>query len=935
MLKKDGKMKQIDLTEQQQKAVEYLEGPLLIVAGPGTGKTRVLTEKVVHLVNKEVDPNRILVSTFTVKAAEELKERLRHQLGDKVESMQISTIHSFCQKMLQTFPEYHNFGNVFDVLDDLDQFIYVNKNYWNYGLREFVKDIDVDELINFYNKCTENDVGPTEIFKHYKKNGASEQDLAIAKSYQIYLGNLLNPNDTKLDFALLQREFYHLLLNNPDVLKLLREMYDYILIDEYQDTNPIQDAIFKLISEPRYHLTVVGDEDQSIYGFRGASIENFRTFLERYPGAKKLELEENFRSTKEIVACFDKFMTPKRTFEKKIFTNNPEYSQPIILIGKNAQEEARNIVQYIKNLIENHKVKYEDIAILFKSVKFHSADILDELEKEKIPFITTGDSSLLTQDEIKDLLILMLYVNSYEPNDFQKQWLFEHDILASEIIDLEKETIEKLNGNVEIYDLLESFDYDKLQRLQISKRDSDKLINLHNLKKKQTRNSMSQLRLFYKVLNATKYHYRLFKRYLNYKDANADIKIRNLAKFSNLIHKFEENTHSKEFKSFLYHLSSIPESKMEDAASFEDIDAVKLMTIHQAKGLEFPVVILAGVTKRRYNRNRQENAFIIEIPKELMLDKHEFDRGEEIQRTYYVGLSRAKKILAISTIDGKRNKPSEFIDEIGQAAFIEPEGFTQKFSEEDHYEPVKEKTKMSYSAVSAYIDCPFRFFCRDYLGFQTPTDYYQVYGVIVHNALKKLHLLIKEGKKVDILDIITIVDLYCKDDESRKKWRDELITDLWNYYEKTSSFIKEVLDVELPFSYINADLVVNGQADLVIRNNDDEIEIIDYKSRYKEGLGKMNVDIQLRIYNIALQTKYSGQINKISAYTFKDNIQTRFTNTEEDLEKTKKLVATISDSIENKQFRRNWHGSFCYSKAGKCEFYHICNKIEEGTQNGG
>lgn len=922
------------LTKQQLKAIEYVESPLLIVAGPGTGKTRVLTEKVLHLVNKGYDPNRILVSTFTTKAADELKDRLRKSLGDAVENMQISTIHSFCQKMLQSFPEYHNFGNVFEVLDDLDQFIYVNKNYWNYGLRDYVKEIDVNELINFYNRCTENNVDPAEAVKIFKKDNASELNIAIAKSYQIYLGNLLNPKDTKLDFALLQREFYHLLLNSKEVLTKVREMFDYILIDEYQDTNPIQDAIFKLISEPNFKITVVGDEDQSIYGFRGASIKNFRTFLERYPGAKKLELEENFRSNKEIVDVFDKFIKPHRTFEKKVYTNKSEFSKPILMSGDKSEDEAKNIVKWIKTLVEKHNVKYEDISILFKSVKFHSSDIIDELEKEKIPFITTGDSSLLAQDEIIDLLVLLLYVNSYNPNDYQKEWLFQKNILESEYLDLNKETIDKLSSDADIYNLLESFDYDKLQRLGIEQKEIDILVALRNLKKQQSRNKISQLRLFYKLLDATKYHYRLFKKYTEEKDGTADIKIRNLAKFSNLLFKFEENTHSREYKTLLYHLSSIPESKMEDSASFQDIDAVKLMTIHQAKGLEFPIVILAGATNRRYNANSQEDSFIVEIPKELMLDKNEFDRGAELRRTFYVGMSRAEKILAISTIDGKGSKPSEFIDEMGTDSFVSTESFNQSFSDDDHYEPIKEKTKLSYSSVSAYIDCPFRFFCRDYLGFQTPTDYYQAYGVIVHNSLKKLHVMIKEGKKIDIQDIIAIVDLYCKDDESRKKWRDELITDLWNYYEKTPEFIEEVVDVELPFSYINSDLIVNGQADLVIKNKKGEIEVIDYKSRYKESLGKMNVDIQLRLYNIALANRYQESIKNISAYTFKDNNQTKFTNKPEELEETKKLVSSISKSIDEKKFLRNWKGPSCETKTGKCEFYHICNKLEEDVQNG-
>ena len=158
-----------DFTKRKE-AIEYINSPLLIVAGPGTGKTTVLIEKVLFLVKKGYDPNKILVSTFTNKSAEELKERLRKTLGDSVENMQISTIHSFCQKMLETFPEYHNFGNIFKVLDDLDQFIYVNKNIWNYGLKDHINEINVSDLINFYNKCTENNVSPSKLVSYYKDN---------------------------------------------------------------------------------------------------------------------------------------------------------------------------------------------------------------------------------------------------------------------------------------------------------------------------------------------------------------------------------------------------------------------------------------------------------------------------------------------------------------------------------------------------------------------------------------------------------------------------------------------------------------------------------------------------------------------------------------------------------------------------------------------
>ena len=851
------------------------------------------------------------------------------RLGEKAENMQISTIHSFCQKMLQTFPEYFQYGIVFDVLDELDQFIYINKNYWNYGLIDFIKEIDLEELVNFYNKCSENNVHPLKLLKHLKQNNASKRDIAVAKSYKNYLDDLLNPEDTKLDFALLQREFLHLLKKQPEVLEEVRNMYDYIIIDEYQDTNPIQESIFKLICEPKYNITVVGDEDQSIYGFRGASIWNFRSFLDRYPNAIKLELEENYRSCPEIVNMFDKFMESHRIFEKNIFTNNHPFSKPILLQSKEFTEEAKNLVILIKNLELNHEIKYGDIAVLFKSVKNHSHHIIDELAKNEIPFISIGDSSLLTKDEINDIILLMSYVSSFEPEGSRMENGFNRDILTSEFLDLEQDSIEKLRKEVDIFYFLDSFDVKILNRLKIDSKDTNLLINLKNLKEEQERYKLSQLKLFYRILNVTGIHHRLFTKYKEDNDIGADIKLRNLAKFSVLIHKFEKNTNSKKFKTFFYYLGRIPENKMDDSASFTDLNAVKLMTIHQAKGLEFPVVILAGVTERRYNRTSKQETSIIEIPKDLLLDKHPFHRGEELQRTFYVGMSRAQKLLIISSFNGTRNKISPFVEEIGNDMFINQKEFHKTFLDEDHYTEIQENIKLSYSAISAYLSCPFRFYCRDVLGFQTPIDYFQLYGVIVHNCLQKIHTSIKNGESLEILDIISMVDLYCKDELSRKQWRDELITDMWNYYQNIPNFINEVLDVEIPFSYIDDKIIINGKADLVIRNIKNKIEIIDYKSRYQKGLKQMNVDIQLRIYKMGLNKKYNEEIRKLSAYTFKDNKITRFTNTKADLLNTKVLITGISNSIENENFKRNWQCRYCETKSGKCDFYYICKNLEE------
>lgn len=909
-----------ELNTKQKKAIKHTHTPLLIVAGPGTGKTRVIIEKVIYLVEeKNIDPNRILVSTFTIKAANELKERLRKRLGDDVEGMQISTIHAFCKKMLEMFPEHLSYGNLFEVMDELDQFIFVNKNIWNFGLKDYIKEIKVDSLINFYNRATENDVDPDKLIEKLKHINATKMEKDIAQSYQIYFAHLTNPINTKLDFALLQREFFHLLVDHPEVLEKIRGMYDYILIDEYQDTNPIQDAIFRMIAEPNYNVTAVGDEDQSIYGFRGASLENFRSFLKRYPEADKKILNKNYRSSVEIVHTFDTYMKPYRTFDKEIVAVKDNFCNPIVLTSGSFKKEGETIVDFIEKLVKHHDVKYGDIAILFKSVKNHSKHIVKTFKELGIPHVVYGDSALLSQKNVLDMLFLLGLVNEYEFNEYDKKKKFKGNILRSEILNLEEHSIEKLDG-INQYCLFGQINDIKLKQFGICDKDISKLIDLKNLKKSLKRNNISLLKQFYKILDITGFHGKLFE---NFNDEK-ELELRKLALLSKLINKFVENTGSREFSTFLYHINTIPEKKMEDTPQIDDKDVVKMMTIHQAKGLEFPVVILGGITEKRYNFSEGED-HLIDIPKELMLDKTNFDGDAELRRALYVGMSRAKKLLAFSTIHGKRSKPPEFIDNISRKTDVE----TLDKNLDEHYEAPKEKKRLTYSSINTYLSCPFWFYLRDLINFEIPIAYFQKYGIIVHSCLRKIHIEIKAGKQLSIKDIVKIVDTYCKDDDSKNKWRNELITDLWRYYQDTSNFIGEVVDVELPFSCIVQDIVTTGTVDLVIKNKNDEYEIIDYKARRKEGINKLNVDIQLRMYNLALNEKYDKPIEKISGYTIKDNEQTFFSNCEKDINGTKQLLQNISESMEAKKFERNWGSQFCETSTGKCDFYYLCKRLEE------
>lgn len=931
-------------------AIKYVESPLLVVAGPGTGKTRTIIEKVVYLVEElGYDPNKLLVVTFTIKAADELKDRLRKRLGDRVETMQISTIHSFCQRMLEMFPEYHNYGSVFEVMDELDQFIYVDNNYRGFGLNGIEERLEtgkrirfVDKLTNFYNLLTENDIDPIALKTYYSAKRSLKTEELLTESYEYYEAELDRTDPKKLDFAMLQKQFYHMLLNNEDALNSVREMFDYIFVDEYQDTNPIQDAIIRLIAEPKFNITVVGDEDQSIYGFRGASVENFRQFLERYSvpentKACMIKLEENFRSPEEIVDAFDKFMGPHRTFEKKIVSKNGHYSDPVLIVSESPEEESIRIAEWIEKLISNHNVDYGDIAVLFKSVRNHANELVDELMERNIPYVVYGDSSLIDQPEIRSVIHAMACINEYELNEKVSRnrklmSLLDYDILSSDLLNLDEKTVEKLDYRGEPHKFCDIYNYEGLKNQGIATKDIDTLINIKNIRNKDVKKP--QLDIFYELMDATGYLRRLFEASKNEADIHnaekAELQLKNLAKFTTILEKFKKNTGSNSFKSFIYLLTKIPDNKLEDAASPEGQDVVKIMTIHQAKGLEFPVVILGGVTERRYDARADDR--LVNIPKQFMMNKHDVDFDEEVRRVFYVGMSRAQKLLTISAIDGRNRKMSKFIGEIGDYKFISPSAFIAIFGEDDHYVPVDEKIRMTYSSVNYYMDCPFRFYLYYVLGFVTPEWERQIYGSIIHNCLKKLHIMMSEGKNISIRDIMGIVDKYCKE-ENTKKYRSSVIDLVRDYHKNAKEFIGEIVDVERPFTYINSDLVVNGQADLVIRDKNGELCILDFKSMTKKGIESTNVEIQLQTYGMALSKVYPEPISHLIAYSIEDNHMQHVPNSEEGIQKTQKLIMNVEDSINNKEFERNWGCKFCNTTEGKCPFYGLCYKLE-GANNG-
>jgi DNA helicase-2/ATP-dependent DNA helicase PcrA len=924
------------LTKDQKEAVEYIEGPLLIVAGPGAGKTRVLIEKIAYLIQeKNVDPNSILVTTFTVKAANQLKDRLSTRIGNKVENMQVSTIHSFCQRILESNPEFHHLGTQIDVLDDQTQFMFFRFNLHNIGIDFNQYRYNLDKIISIFNLCTENCIDPTKLIEYYQtfEDGNKEQNITLANAYLNYL-NLLEM-EKKIDFAGLQKMTYRLLKDKPEVLNGLRSKYQYILVDEYQDTNPIQDELFRMLAEPHNKIFVVGDEDQSIYGFRGASVNNFRRFPKRYKNTKVVKLETNFRSTSDIVDVSNFFIGNRRAIDKSIKPKRGKGNEIVLVYAGSIADEAKESVGLIKEMKEKGIIKhYGDVAILFRSVRSHAPEYILELKRQKIPYHLIGDKGFFQREEIRSILYLMAKLDGFEFEENQRfyswgSWWNDltllillpfstrvHDFISERSGDFD--FIKEMEENWMKYkDKFEPEDISLIKRLILIKK------KLAQKKEKGTPDML--LELYYEVLDKTGY----LKKLMENSEENEEYLL-NLAQLSQIINKFESIRKRPSMDNLLWYLYQLPENKDFDEATIEDPKAVKVMTVHQAKGLEFPVVFMGSVIKGRFpverNENLADNKFM-PIPREFLLDPEQFSDLNEERRLFYVGITRAQDNLVICTseiIRKNRKGPSKFItNEIGLDKFKDKTAIKKPC--EESYDIEDEVPRVSYSAINTFLDCPFRYQLAYQYNFQTPPSFFQNYGIIVHNVLYKTHLKMKQGIVLDYEAIKKLVDEswipIFKQPKKDYEMKEKVYIEIWNYYNKAKNDYSEIIEIEKPFSYIGEGLIINGRIDLLAKSENGEMELIDFKARKEKGIYTTHVDIQLRMYQMALESEYN--IDKLYAYIFEDNMKNQIGNSDYDLKEARDKIFDVCQKIKNREFPAT-RNQFC----PKCEFLPFCRGLK-------
>ena len=634
------------MNERQKEAVQYTQGPLLIMAGAGSGKTRVLTHRMAYiLAEEEVHPWNILAITFTNKAAREMKERVSQLVGPQAEDMWVSTFHSMCVRILRRDIEILGYQRSFTICDPSEQ---------QTSMKRILKKLDIDSekydyrmILNRISQA-KNDLEDVEEFNK-KYTGYVEQ--IIGKCYREYQKELAK--SMTLDFDDLIMLTVQLFQKHPETLQYYQQKFQYIHVDEYQDTNHAQYRLVTMLAKKFKNICVVGDADQSIYGWRGADMSNILEFEKDYQNAKVVLLEQNYRSTKTILQAANHVIENNVNRKvKKLWTEN-EDGQPITYYrAQSEQDEGRYVLSQIQSLLRDG-YHYDDFAILYRT-NAQSRVMEENLLKSNIPFRLVGGQRFFERLEIKDLLAyLRLIVNPQDDLSFRR-------IVNSPKRGIGATSLAKLSDFAEVYQfsLLEASLQTTLSPLsgKAAKALEKFATTIEELRKMQEFLSISEF--VEQVIEKTGYLTSLEQQHT----MEADVRIENIQEFISVAKQFEQDRLEEESEEspllqFLTDLSLVSDVDSDDG----DGRMVTLMTLHAAKGLEFPVVFIIGL---------EEGIF----PSSRSIMEH--DDVEEERRLAYVGITRAEQKLFLTNAYSRllygrtqTNRPSRFVLEIGEELF--------------------------------------------------------------------------------------------------------------------------------------------------------------------------------------------------------------------------------------------------------------------------
>lgn len=968
------------LNEEQLAAVTHTEGPLMIVAGAGTGKTTVVTHRIAWLIEQgHAKPENILALTFTDKAAGEMEERVDRLLPIGYVELQISTFHSFCEQLLRDYGAEYGLSINFRVLDELDAWLLTCQHLDRFEL-DYYRPLGnptkyIKSLLSHFSRLKDLGLTPEAYLDFveqrkadFDSTNASEDAAAdvkrleeLARAYHTYQQLLLD-NDA-LDFGDLILYSLELLKKRQPVLKQVRERFTYVLVDEFQDTNRAQYDLVKLIAEPRNNITVVGDDDQSIYRFRGASIQNILDFQADYPDAERIVLTNNYRSTQNILDLSHTFIqanNPHRlesdTLSKKLSAHTETTGDIEHIHCETVEDEAKQALKKIIDIQQSSPdTSWSDFGILVRSNA--AADVfVNEFERHGVPYRFLALSGLYTKPVILDAMAYLRLID--DPYDSPSCYR----VLSNPLINIDTESIITLNHLARrkgkpLFHICQN------PRAYTRDLDQSVITKLEGLTHLVANWRQSGLRTRVSELFVTVMKESGYLEYLNTLDEAEKIDAFSLLnQFFSRLKKFCARHDHPVLHTFLEEFDR-ERAAGEEGALSADIEAgpdvINILTIHASKGLEFPYVFIANMVSQRFPARAKRDA--IEIPQELKETPEEIDdvHLHEERRLFYVACTRAKQgLFFLSAEDyggARKRKLSRFLVELGFDETTKQQ--SESFPEETTQAPPKSSDKegpslalhlpkqFSFTQLAAFGNCPLQYKFSHIFKIPTFGKWTLSFGKTMHNTLHEYFVrwmeragqsqtslfqtpepTKQEGEPLVSLDeLLNLYEKHWQDewyinDTQRERYRKQGKESLKGYFAYIKQHPPSPYALEKGFTLKWGDVILKGRIDRM-DTIDGGIEIIDYKTGSPKSADKLSAQDkeQLLLYQIACRDVFGLEPKQLTYHYLQDNSQISFLGTDEELLAVQERVVERVQAIRNSEFEAT-PGYQCRF----CDFSDIC-----------
>lgn len=965
------------LNAEQKNAVEFGEGPLLIIAGAGTGKTTVITERIKHLISSgRASPSEILALTFTEKAAREMEERVDVIMPYGYTQMWISTFHKFCDRMLRQEAIHIGLNPAYRLMTDTDSTMLFRRNLFSFEL-DYFRPLGnptkfIGGMLQHFSRLQDEDISPDQykkwVMSQHSKAKSEEEKLELqkyaelSKAYDRYQD--IKVKEGLLDFGDLIIQTLKLFRTRKNLLSEYQKQFKCILVDEFQDTNIAQNELIALLAGKKQNITAVCDDDQSIYKFRGAAVSNVLAFRKHFSKAKLIVLTKNYRSTQSVLDASyqliqhnnpDRLEVKEGVNKKLVSERKLKGVWPKLLYLDRVENEADAVVKEIKKIREDHKDVYmwKDFAILVRANN-HAEPFVRACTRLGVPYQFLGPGQLFRQQEVMDLIAYLQVIQHFDNNVA----LFR--VLSMKYYDIAPRDLAAVSNfakkqNVSLFEaceimagkrMLETVTLPFISEASIEK--LGKIIAMiHRHLRLVTKESAGQI-LFYFLQDSG-----FIKHILEYTSKSDELKANNVSKFFSKLKTYETDHADSSVTAVLDWIElsmELGESPVAGDTDWTQNDAVNILTIHSAKGLEFPVVFLVNLVSQRFPTTERHEQ--IPIPESLI--KEELPEGdyhlEEERRLCYVGMTRARDLLYLTASnfygEGKREKKlSPFISEVIGTSVTAPVAIPNtiqmslldwKTGNEEALPPSEKHavTYLSYSQIEMFRMCPLHYKLRYLLNIPTPPSASLSFGTSIHAALRDFYTMHANSERVSKSLLNDLLSRHWKREgydskqyESEMKKRGEKY--LSDYFDKEFHKATKTVALEQPFTVPiitkEGSIKIGGKIDRVDLLSDGRIEILDYKTGRMPSKRDVDTNLQLSMYAIAATSIPGAPFGKkpeditLSLYFFDTQTRVSTTRTAVQLEAEKESIIAIAHQIETANFLCSGN-QLC----GNCEYKMFC-----------